>query len=65
MRLLNFHRHQTLTKALLTMNNPLLFMAIMVLLAFESGAQQCVDESLINPDAICLTVWTRFAVAMA
>ena len=39
------------------MNNPLLFLAIMVLLAIESGAQQCVDESLINPDATCLTVW--------
>ena len=39
------------------MNKTLLFLAIMALLTFESGAQQCVDESLINPDAICLTVW--------
>ena len=39
------------------MHKSLLFLAIMVLLAIESGAQQCVDESLINPDATCLTVW--------
>ena len=38
------------------MNQSILFVAILVLLAFESGAQQCVDESLITPDAICLTV---------
>ena len=39
------------------MNKPLFFLAILALLALQSGAQQCVDESLIDPGAICLTIW--------
>ena len=33
------------------------FFGVMSLLAFELRAQQCVDESLINPDAFCLTIY--------
>ena len=38
------------------MNKPILFLAILALLALESGAQSCVDESMIDLEAICLTV---------